>query len=80
MTETDQWWPGTSIRIGVNGADYFFCCVKKGADTRTSTRFYMAVVQSVLLLGSYSWVVTPNILRLLGSLHTGMAVGDILPN
>ena len=29
----------------------------------------MAVVQSVLLLGSHLWVVTPNILRLLGSLH-----------
>ena len=29
----------------------------------------MAVVQSMLLLGSNSWVFIPNILRLLGSLH-----------
>ena len=29
----------------------------------------MAVVQSVLLLGSYLWVVTPNILRLMGNIH-----------
>ena len=42
---------------------------KKDADNRTSGRFYVAVVQSVLLLGSYLWVVTPNIMRLMGSLH-----------
>ena len=73
MTGTGQWWPGTSIKIGVNGADYSFYCVKKGADTRTAARFYVAVVQYVLLLGSYLWVVTPNILRLLGSLHNWVA-------
>ena len=31
--------------------------------------FYVAVVQSVMILGSYLWVVTPNIMRLMGSLH-----------
>ena len=33
----------------------------------------MAVVQSVLLLGSYLWFVTPNIMRFLGSLHNWVA-------
>ena len=33
----------------------------------------MAVVQSVLILGSDSWVVTPNIMRFLGSLHNWVA-------
>ena len=33
----------------------------------------MAVVQSVLILGSESWVVNPNIMRLLGGLHNWVA-------
>ena len=33
-----------------------------GADTRTSGRFYVAVVQSILSFGSKSWVIMPRIL------------------
>ena len=73
MTDSGQWLPGTSISIGVNGNGYPVCCVKKGADTRTYGRFYVAVVQSVLILGSDLWVVTPNIMRLLGSLCNWVA-------
>ena len=34
----------------------------EGADTRTSGRFYMEVVQCVLIFGSESWVRMPRIL------------------
>ena len=32
-------------------------------DTRTSRRFYLVMVKSVLLFGPESWVITPCILR-----------------
>ena len=72
-TENGLWWHVNSIRIGVNVVGYPVCSFKKGADTRTFGRFHVAVVQSVLLLGSSLLVVTINILRLLGSLHNWVA-------
>ena len=38
-------------------------------DTRTLRNFYIAVVQSILLFGSDTWVVTPHIKRILGGFH-----------
>ena len=47
--------------------------VQDGADPRTSGGFYVTVVLSVLLFGSETWVVTPHILRAVGSLHNRAA-------
>ena len=47
--------------------------VQKGSDTRTSWRFYVAVVQSVMIFRSESWVITPRILRVLGGLNNWVA-------
>ena len=33
---------------------------REGADNRTTGRFYMEVVQAVLLFGSKTWVLTPD--------------------
>ena len=35
--------------------------VREGADKRTAGRFYVAVVQAVLLFGSETWVLTPQL-------------------
>ena len=43
--------------------------VHEGADTRTSGKFYVALVQLVLLLISETWVVMPFVLRVLVRLH-----------
>ena len=34
---------------------------REGADRRTAGRFYVAVVQEVLLFGSEMWVMTPQL-------------------
>ena len=41
----------------------------KGGLNKNLWEFYMVVVQFVLILGSELWVVTPNIMRLLGIIH-----------
>ena len=41
----------------------------KGADTRISGNFYIAVVQSILLFGLETCVVAPHIKRILGGFH-----------
>ena len=46
---------------------------REGADTRTSGRFYIAIVQAVFLFGLETWVVTPRIKRLLGCFHHRVA-------
>ena len=43
--------------------------IRKGAYTRTLGQIYLAVVQSVLLYGSETWVLTPLIQRVLGGFH-----------
>ena len=46
---------------------------RDGADTRTSGRFYLAIVQAVLRFGAETWVLTPRIGRLLGVFHHRVA-------
>ena len=41
----------------------------EGAYSRTSGKFYEAVIQSLLLFRLDSWVITPQILQELGSIH-----------
>ena len=45
---------------------------RKDANDRMSRHLYLAIVQTVLLFGSETWVVTPNIGRLLGGFHHRM--------
>ena len=41
----------------------------EGADTRMLGHIYIAVVQSILLFGLETWVVTPHIKRIMGGFH-----------
>ena len=43
--------------------------IREGADARTSGQIYLAVVQSVMLYGLETWVMTPHIGRILGGFH-----------
>ena len=42
---------------------------REGADARTLGYIYLAVVQSVMIYGSETWVMTPRIGRVLGRSH-----------
>ena len=42
---------------------------REGADKRTAKRFYVAVVQAVLLFGSETWVLTPRLEKSLERFH-----------
>ena len=46
---------------------------REGADARTSGRIYLAVVKSVMIYGSESWVLTPHMKRVLGGLFHRVA-------
>ena len=46
---------------------------REGADPRVMGMFYKAVVQSVLLYGCETWVVTPRVLAALEGFHNRMA-------
>jgi hypothetical protein len=46
---------------------------REGAGVRTAASFYKAIVQSVLLYGSETWVVTPAVLKVLNSFHHRVA-------
>ena len=47
--------------------------IREGADEQTSGQIYLAVVQSVLLYGSETWVLTPRMKRVLGGFHHRVA-------
>ena len=42
---------------------------REGADERTSGRFYLAIVQAILVFVLETWVTTPRIGRILGRFH-----------
>ena len=42
---------------------------REGEDARTSGKIYLAVIKSVLLYRSETWVLTPHIQRVLGGFH-----------
>ena len=42
---------------------------REGADKRTAGKFYVVVVQAVLLFGSETWVVTPRLGKALAGFH-----------
>ena len=48
--------------------------VREDADTRTSGRIYVAVVQVILLYGSETWAMKPHIGRVLGGFHHRVAL------
>ena len=43
--------------------------VREGADKRTVGRFYMPVVQAVILFGYETWVLTPRLEKYIESFH-----------
>ena len=45
----------------------------EGGGIRTSGRFYVAVVQSILVFGSELWVIMPLIMKAMRSLHNQVA-------
>ena len=47
--------------------------IRKGADALNSGRIYVAVVQTVLLYGSETWVMTLHIGRVLGGFYHRIA-------
>ena len=51
----------------------FHLLCKEGSDTRTSRRFYVVVVQSVLIFGYKSCVSIPQIIQALSSIHNWVA-------
>ena len=46
---------------------------REGADQSTMARFYIAIVQAVLLYGSETWTVNQSILRVVGGFHNRVA-------
>ena len=54
-------WNGTYGGRGVNGDGWKNILGKEESDRRTAGRFYVAVVQLVLLFGSKTWVLTPRL-------------------
>ena len=72
----DSDWPSivSNLQIARRKWVRFSCMLgQERANTRKSGRFYVAVVQSVLIFVSESWVTTPRILWVLGSLHNWVA-------
>ena len=47
--------------------------IREGADDRTSGQIYLAVVQSVLLYNSDTWVLTRRMQRVIGGFHHRVA-------
>ena len=47
--------------------------IREGADAQTSGQIYLVVVQSVLLYGSETWVMTPRIGRVFVEFHDRVA-------
>ena len=43
--------------------------VREGADKRPTGRFYVAVVQAVILFGSKAWVLPPRLEKSLAGFH-----------
>ena len=69
MTLDDSDWPAVSRNLQREQRKpgrFYHLLVHEGENTRSSGRFYMAVVQLVLLLGLELWVVTPQIMWELG--------------
>ena len=75
MTVTGLWCNVTSRDIIVNGSSvrFFYLLYQQGYYTRTYGRFYLELVQYVILFGSESQVVTPSTMQALGSLHNWLA-------
>ena len=75
ITVTGLWWTGTSRNRRGNRSSVWLSCMlyRQGACTRTYGSFYLALVQYVLLFGSYSQVLTPRIMQALVSLHNLLA-------
>jgi hypothetical protein len=54
---------------GRNGVELEEFCPKKGANPKIMGTFYKTIIQSVLLYGSESWVISNHMMRALRSFH-----------
>ena len=66
-------WPDVSRNLQkaqIKWARFSHFWGRYGYDTRTSGRFYVSVVHSVMLFGSDSWFITPRILWAFGGLYS----------
>ena len=76
LSYTDEDWPAIYRNLSKarsRWARVSRVLAREGADAKIAGMFYKAVVQSVLLYGSESWVVTPAVLKVLNSFHHRMA-------
>ena len=75
MTVTGLWWTVTYRESIGNGSSVRFSCLlcQQGVYTRTYGRFYLELVQYVILFGSKSQLINPRIMQALGSLHNWLA-------
>jgi hypothetical protein len=75
-TNTDNDWPAVYKNLKKARAKWAMITkilVRDNASPRISGMFYKAIVQSVLLYGSESWVLTPAMLKVLSSFHHRVA-------
>ena len=56
-------------RLRQNWARLTWVFSREGADSRTSGQIYLAAVQSILVYGSDTWVLTLRMKRVLGVFH-----------
>jgi len=76
LSSTDDDWPAIYKNISTarkRWARISRVLAREGADPGVSAMFYKAVVQSVLLYGCETWVVTPAVLRVLSGFHHRVA-------
>lgn len=76
LSNTDSDWPALYKNLGKarqKWARISIMLSREGASPRVSAMFYKAIVQSVLLYGSETWVINPSMLRVLEGFHHRVA-------
>ena len=76
LSMTDDDWPAiyrNLTRARQKWGRFSRLLKREGANPRISGMFYKAVVQSVLLYGCETWVITPKVLSVLGGFHNKVA-------
>ena len=76
LSPTENYWPvvGQNLwRARGKWGHLMKILRREGVDKRTEGRFYLAVVQAVLLFGSETWVLTPQLDKALARFHHRVA-------
>ena len=72
MSSSDNDWPAVELslwRAQIKWLRLEKILVRKVADNRKEGRFYVEVVQAVLLFGSKTWILTPRLEKALVGFH-----------